>query len=55
MAFTLKLKDGSVKVVCKGARNKAKSKEAKARRLAASQKVKTNVGNPRPKGNEKKW
>jgi len=50
MAYTFKLKDGSVATVCKGARNKTKSKEAKAKRLALTQKGKTNVGNPNEKG-----
>ena len=43
MAFTLKLKDGSVRIVAKGKRDKSKSQAAKARRYAASQKGKTNL------------
>ena len=54
MALTLKLKDGSIRTVAKGPRDKAASKAAKARRLEASQKGKTNIGNPIPKGGAKR-
>lgn len=52
--FTLVLKDGTIRGIGKKPRDKSKSKEAKEKRMEASQKGKTNVGNPRPKGNEKR-
>lgn len=45
--FNLVLRDGTIKTVNKGPRDHSASQAAKERRMVASQKGRTNVGNPR--------